>query len=343
MKIEHYVIVFFLAASVLFLVSAYRIQTLEAMDNRTEEYNRNIDQATDDAMNDMIKVTDSFTKDINLDECADGFFNSLFSSFGLVNSPTGQKELAMYIPVMLVTDIDGFYVMHHSGNSAGSVSAMQWTEKMPYYYSGLIDDPHDPSAAYKFILNYRMGDEVSLALTYRGQTKYYDGKYKYLASLYPGDSMISGFCEAASVSGKIFDPKHFDEIRLSAMAYQVSKKMNFYVNEHNAIARSYGISYNFELPESSTDSFARAIDSISLLVIFQGYPYGVGTDDVYSRFSVSGSRLFKVDRYVIEKAPDGVSYYHRPGCSHIVDSSKTYATKKKCAEHGAYPCQYCNP
>ena len=67
MKLEHYVIVFFITTITIFLVANYKVQTLEVLDNRTEEYNRNIDQAADDAMRDMIELTDSFSKEINLE------------------------------------------------------------------------------------------------------------------------------------------------------------------------------------------------------------------------------------------------------------------------------------
>ena len=342
MKLEHYVIVFFITTITIFLVANYKVQTLEVLDNRTEEYNRNIDQAADDAMRDMIELTDSFSKEINLEECQQGFFNSLFASFGVVDSPTGQNELKLYIPVLLVTDVDGFYVMHHCKNEAESISVMQWSHKMPYCFSSIMKDPNDPSAVFKYTIDYRMNDEISLALTYKGVTKFYEGKYKYLSTLYT-DSMLDSFMDAAARPGQVFSAEKFDEIRISAMTYQIAKKVNYYVNKHNDIAGSYGISYEFSLPESSTDSFARTIDSVSMMAIFQGYPFGVGTDDVYSRFSVSGSRLFKTGRYVVQAGEGGVKYYHRSNCPKGTDKSTTFSTKRECAEHGAYPCSSCSP
>ena len=335
--------IFFITISVMVLVLNYKADTLKVLDNRTEEYNRNIDQATDDAMQDMIKVTDSFNKTIDLEQCENGFFSSLYSSFGVIDSPVGQNELKAYIPVILVTDTDGFYIMHHMKNESGSVSQMQWSSKFPYYYSGDLKDTNSPSKVFHYSVNYRMDDEITLVLQYDGSTNYYSGKYKYLTSLYPNDKTLANFMSQASQKGKLFNPSKFDEIRISAMTYQITKKMNYYVNEHNEIAQNYGITYEFKLPESSMDSFSRAIDSISLMAIFQGYPYGTGTDDVYSRFSLSSSRLFKNNRYVVEQGSDGILYYHRSNCSLIKDGKKTYDTKRKCAEHGAYPCPHCNP
>jgi len=343
MKIEHFVTVFFIVVATMFLASNHKVDTLRTLDNRTEEYNRNIDLATDDAMQDMVKVTDSFSKGIDLDACSRGFLSSLYASFGVMDSPTGQEELKMYLPVLLVTDEDGFYIMHHCTNVSGSVSVMQWSSKYPYYYSGVLDSPSDPSAVFRYVVNYKMSDGVSLALTYKGNTTYYEGKYKYLTALYPDDSVLAEFMSLASASGRLFNPEKFDDIRVSAMAYQITKKMNYYVNMHNEIAQNYGISYEFRLPESSTDTFARAVTDISFMAIFQGYPYGVGTDDVYSRFSLSSSRLFKMGRYAVTLGPDGVWYYHRTGCGKATEGSRTFGTKRECAEHGAYPCGVCNP
>lgn len=71
-----------------------------------------------------------------------------------------------------------------------------------------------------------------------------------------------------------------------------------------------------------------------------------GTDDVYSRFSVSGARIYRGGRFYVMPASDGVSYYHRSDCPELEGSRSNYQafdSKKQCAEFGAYPCPKCKP
>ena len=82
----------------------------------------------------MLEVTDSFRHSINLQTCSDKFFKAMYAGFDLMDSPTGCKQLSMYIPILLVTDTDGFYVMYHSPSPDGQYTAKEWTPKMPYFY-----------------------------------------------------------------------------------------------------------------------------------------------------------------------------------------------------------------
>ena len=156
--------------------------------------------------------------------------------------------------------------------------------------------------------------------------------------------IVGGLKSGISVSTDCIEEaatKFFQALRKSD-----TKKANYYVNKHNKIAQAYGISYHFSLPESSTDSFTRTIEDVSLMAIFQGYPYGKGTDDVYSRFSVSGARIYRGGRFYVMPASDGVSYYHRSDCPELEGSRSNYQvfdSKKQCAEFGAYPCPKCKP
>ena len=79
-----------------------------------------------------------------------------------------------------------------------------------------------------------------------------------------------------------------------------------------------------------------------MLAIFQGYPYGKGSNDVYSRFSISGAHLVKGTKYYVTGTGD-TRYYHRSTCSHVTEGLEAYDTRKECAEHYAYPCPDCLP
>lgn len=341
MKLEHFLFLFVILMVVPFITMNSKIQNLQITDNKTVEYNRNIDQATDDAMNNMIEMVDDYDYTVNLDSCAESFFNSLYSSFGLLNNKSGQDKIKWYIPVLLVTNKDGFYVMYHSMNDEGTQSTMQWSGKMPYCYSGIV-------GGLKYTINFSMGDDI--VLYYDGSV--FKGDWHTIKSFYAGDgnaaeygkleAIMSALQNSSDPNAYMVSENAFNAFRLSVMQYQISKKMTYYVNQHNTIASAYGVNYKFSLPVSSTDQFARTIADISVLAIFQGYPIGNASGDTYSRFSVSGARLLKKSHYCLS-IEDGIMYYHRKNCSHVTEGSTEYETKQECAAKGAYPCPYCHP
>ncbi len=357
MDVKHYLVVFVIVMVAVIAKLSNKIDTLEVLDQRSTMYNETIDNAVDDSLNSMLEVQDSFEHTINLDVCNDTFFKALFAGFGVSDSPTGKDQLKMYVPLLLVTDTDGFYIMCHSTNNAGTQTTTAWTPKQPYCYNGTLDSTGGAiPMTYSYQVNYTMGDEVKLTITPAGEKSYYfEGNYKTLVSDYTAailDSsdqaavnVLTKFMQEATKNQKPFNGEYFTNFRNSVMIYQITKKMNYYVNQHNQIARNYGISYTFELPESAMDSFSRTINDISLLAIFQGYPYGKGTDDVYSRFSVSGARLYKADRYQITKE-GSLWYYHRASCSKVANPSAVLDSKgsrAECAALGAYACPDCRP
>ncbi len=370
MQLRHYLIIFVIVFLPLFAKAYMKIDNLQVMDERASNYNETIDNAVDDSLNSLIETQDSLAHQINLETCSDTFFKSIFAGFGVTDSPTGKQQLQMYVPLLLVTDSDGFYVMYHSMNSTKSKTSRVWSTEQPYCASGYLT-PKSSGAVetpIKYQIRFTMSDKIHLSLARETEAYTYEGLYNTFLSENAdigsaAYELLKKFWTTATITkankDAAPDPNKTDwgflakdcwnDFRQSTMIYQITKKMNYYVNEHNAIARQFGISYTFDLPESSMDSFARTIDSISLLAIFQGYPYGSGTDDVYSRFSVSGARLYRGDRYVVTNgAKDGENtplIYHRSSCANL--SGKTvisaYSSKEACASDGAYPCPYCKP
>lgn len=368
MKLEHYLVVFVIVLAAIFVGVELKTNSLETMDKRTSEFNETIDNAVDDSLQSMMEVADSFDHNINLEVCSDTFFKALYAGFGAMDSVTGKEQLKMYVPVLLVTDEDGFYLMYHSTSQLGDYTETAWTPKMAYYYSGTLSgNLSGVPAQFNYQISYTMSTIIKLSIKVvhssgvSGDKSYYFEGHResiveeYLAAGEDATSLavLSAFMSAATAEGQLLSTSNFERFKQSVMTYQITKKMNYWVNEHNKIAKNYGISYNFSLPESSMDSVSRAIGDISLLAIFQGFPYGQGTSDVYSRFSLSGARLYKATRYVIAKA-GSVLYYHRYNCGKLPKtgagginlpeaSYETVTTRRECAKKGAYPCPDCNP
>lgn len=355
MSLKHYLPVFCLVGFAIVLILTFKINSLTVLDQRTSQFNETIDTAVDDTLNSMLAVTDSFAHDVNLQVCSNKFFRALNAGFDLSDSKTGSKQLSMYVPILLLTDTDGFYVCYHSLSPDKQYTAKVWTQKMPYFYSSTVEDSGANSpTSYKYTIDFTMSDLIHLTFTkFEGgvsdKSYSFDGNFNTIVQENAG---AEGLDELQAVWTLLREEKqplsdsNFKRFKQSVMIYQITKKANYYVNKHNKIAQAYGISYHFSLPESSTDSFTRTIEDVSLMAIFQGYPYGKGTDDVYSRFSVSGARIYRGGRFYVMPASDGVSYYHRSDCPELEGSRSNYQafdSKKQCAEFGAYPCPKCKP
>lgn len=357
MNVKHFLMIFSMITLVLILTVNFKIDSLASLNQKTSLYNETIDNAVDDSLNTMLEVTDSFTHQINLKTCSTNFFKSLYAGFDLIDSPTGRVQLSMYVPILVVTDEDGFYIMYHSVSNDEQYTVKEWTPKMPYCYSNTlkVDSGEATPTIYNYTINFTMSDVVQINFTKVAgdgtvESYYVDGNYNTLLKENVGNknyAEIEKFYNAIRASGEPLSDNRFAKLKKSAIIYQITKKANYYVNRHNSIAEAYGVTYNFTLPESSMDSFARTIDDVSMLAMFQGYPYGKGTNDVYTRFSVSGARLFKHSRYYVFREGD-VCYYHRENCDKVkhFDKSKKYEifnTREQCAQYGAYPCPDCKP
>lgn len=363
MELKHYLLIFAIVFVVVFAQASMKVDNLQVLNENTSHYNETIDNAVDDSLNRLLEVQNDISHQVNLTNCSDAFFKSLFAGFGVADSATGQQQLQMYVPLLLLTDYDGFYIMYHSTNTAGNKTTRVWTQQLPYYTSGSLVPKSSGSleTAIDFQIRFTMTEQMYLTLSRGGNSYYFEGLYPTFLIENAGESgysllqkfwstatMTKNQVKAAPDANKKFwgflAEDTWSAYRQSAMIYEITKKMNYYVNEHNSIARQFGISYTFDLPESSMDSFARTISDVSLMAIFQGYPFGTGTSDVYSRYSVSGARLYKATRYpVIEES--GRLTYHRSTCKKLdgVALVATYTSKEECAGLGAYPCPDCRP
>lgn len=298
-----------------------KTQNITAINQKSIEYNQALEGAVDDAVLKLVDMDNSktVTYTLNKEACINQFFRSLYSSFGILNSPSEQKTLLSYIPVITVTDKDGYYISYvdsYKNSESVSTYSRVWSEKKPYFYKG---------------------DKVIISFTFNDYMKVYDpitkvvkeGYYDDLKALYPEEYLFS-------------DKDVFDQVRRNTIVERIQEDMKYYINNYNKIAENFGITYDFYLPAVDENDWQRTIDSISLFVIFQGYPYGYGTNDVFNRYAYAGARVKKADMFFITEN-EGKKIYHRSDCSEVLDFSNPIYSKKECALQGAYPCTKCKP
>lgn len=334
MKMNHFTIAF----ALIFLTYTALIELSNKEQISIAEHLENMDRYFQSAIDDgagKLVTSENERLVVHKEQSAEAFFMSLYSSMGILDSPDKQELLREYLPVFAVTEESGFYVLYSDEytDATGNKSfSKRWSEKIPYVY-----EDED------FVYNFTLEDNVIL----------YD-KNGILNT--PGDIKVVSIDYHEMLANEKYE--NFRKIRpdnfmLDEVSYEQKKRdtiigvletyMNYYVNQHNRIAKQYGILYEFTMPVVDESEWVRSVIGPSIIVFFQGYPYE-GTKETYHRFCVAGAQISKKTAYYVE---DLGTYciYHKYRCNHVLDETKvtTYYSKKESAKAGAYACPICFP
>lgn len=319
MKITNLSLLFVIIMCSIVLTLDIKMNNVQAITSKQIAYKQALDSAVDDAVLSLVEVDSTRELFINKESCLEKFYQSLYANFGILNDKVMQEKMKAYIPVMLVTGEDGYYLYYSLARKVNGTTEIvrQWSEKRPYV---LIED--------NLIINFTFDDYITIYDM--NKLELLQGNYMDLSSVYP-------MCEV------LRDKNRFDEARRTTILNHILDDMNYFINQHNRIAEHFGITYHFSLPSIDREEWYRTIDDIGFFVLFQGYPYGFNTNDVFNQFSYAGARIRKSDCYYISTDVDGKSYYHKETCSKSINHEYPYYSKKECALRGAYPCSQCNP
>ena len=314
MKWTNLAIVFFLLEISLFIILDMRVFNLTAVVNQKVEYNKALDSAVDDSVINLVEVDRQRKLVLNKEKAVEQFYQSLYANFGAMGNPSLEKTLKGYVPVILVTDKDGFYLFYFDSYQSGKETYLtqRWSEKQPYAYE-----------ISNYIINFTL--DTYLTVYDKNTHQLYEGEYKDLEGLFQ-DTFLA-------------EEETFHIVRRNTIISSIEEKMDKYINNYNNIAKQFGITYQFWLPEIDKTDWYRTIDDISMLVLFQGYPFHFAGTDTYNRYAIGGARIKKSRVYYITEE-DGRKLYHRSDCAHISNSANTtaYFTCEECAFEGAYPC-----
>lgn len=334
-KLYHFTISFILIAITFLIITDIRTNNLNAVVNNKKEIDRYIDTAIDDAVIRLIEVGENNMISINKEKAIESFMTSLYSSFNILSNQEKQKELSLYIPVIVVTLEDGYYIYYYDEYKdvdQHTYAIARWSEKLPYYY----EDEH-------FIYGFTLGDNISILdksglLDGSGKQKVYEMNFNEMRENY--SSVIS------SPDHFLLNNEKFNTVRKTIIADLIESTMAYYTSHHNKIASNYGITYNFSLPPISNNEWMPYLDDWGIFIVFQGYPYGNEAGEVYNRFASAGAKISKDKLYYIEQV-DWHLVYHRASCTKVNEESILYSTEPyltigECVREGAYACPECN-
>lgn len=332
MKIYHFAllfIIFFLGAVIKTDISIGR---LKAIENDKNEIEIGLSSATSDAVSYLSKTGSYGGSSINKEEVLNTFFSSLYSSMGIISDPSAQAELEIYIPVILLCDLDGYYVYYYDeyrGADGNTYVERTWSDKMPY---SLEDD--------YFIYRFTLTDKVYLYdknSIFAYSNPVIDINYKDFQTASEYADFRANYSDCI-----MLNDEDFVLARKSAIINKLEDVLAYYTSRHNIIASRQGITYSFSFPEGRTDEWAGYIDDVNILVVFQGYPYGPDNNYTYNKVASSGGNIAKNAKYYVEKK----SWYllaHTGSCEKLMESTtlleETFDTIEECAYLGAYCCE----
>ncbi|MDF2845412.1 MAG: putative rane protein [Herbinix sp.] len=337
MKLYHYILIYMLIAVVTVIVLDIETNDLKAIIANKEMIDKNLNTALDDGISRLTKSEDKYGISINKDAAMQSFFQSLETSFGVLSDPKAIEKLTMYIPVVAITMEDGFYVFHSDTiKELEGVTTItkRWSEKIPYYY-----EDND------FIYGFTLGDVISLydkngILSNNGSQKYYKVDYHDLSTKVEYSSFRSKRPNSFLLSAG------YDERKKGILIKVIEKSLAYYTSKHNRIATQYGITYNFSLPTVNKDDWELYLETNSMFVVFQGYPYGTEARETYNRIVSAGAKISKKNVYYLEQK-DWYLIYHKDTCEElgkngILFMEAPYYEVKECVKAGAYACPICS-
>lgn len=312
MKLYHFTLIFAAVAALMLGTVGLQVgeQYYASADNGF--YDEALDRACDAAAG-VLKECGERSTTAARDKAVRIFFDSLAASLAISGNVPAVLSLEMYVPVILVTEADGFYVYASQSDGTGLKGHTYrfWSEKHRYSYA-------DSERVYIFDSDDSL---LSVSIDEDGQPM----------------SVRLGFGDAAL-------PDNIEEIRQETIVDMLEQQLRISCSEHNRVASELGIEYDFTIPETDGGIYLRTAAGTGFAAFFQGYPIRQSSDEVYSGYSFAGAGVTPKEMFFINIEGEGYSspqYSHIAGCPYLSDWSVMYTTGKECALAGARECPEC--
>lgn len=286
-------IVFAMLLLILFTIVNQRIQSVVTISNLQIHYNTAIDNAVEDTLMQAVDMDSSEYHTIDFAKVTTTFLHYFSWNMGLEANSMKGRLLSNYIPVITYVTQDGYYIAHHSEvdllsesgeckeesayNSNRNWNPSEWNEWTENSQITVSDKKLFYEEYHNYTIQYTLNDYVRITDKITGEVT--EGMYQDVSLVLPGI-----LPEEASL---------FERERRRVVIDCISTSMNEYITNYNQIAEQYGIQYQFTLPTIEKEDWYRTIDDISMIVLFQGYPYGNHIIGQYNRVALGGARLRK--------------------------------------------------
>ena len=285
MKLSQYILLFLSIAAVFLGAADSGARILQAGITEKLMMDEYVGQAADDALKQLVIYDDGAGAVIEKEAVVDRFFLSLFSSLAILDDGAARAKLMQYIPVMAVTDYDGFYIRYarEKEGTDGVTLEYVWTDKQ--YYT-----VEDEWAACRF--------EKDNTVLLCDKTGILTGTVSKSVRLDYRELSGSAYERFQKAAGEHFllSEEAFRAEKRNTITRKLEEQLRYYCTAHNRIARKLGIGYEFAFPDMDAAGGERAVPDIGLLIVFQGYPLKDAGGIPYERFLLSGAYIKKTQK-----------------------------------------------
>jgi len=269
MSVSDFGLVFSIMLCTCIFVHSIHYQDFQMMQFLQVQYNLAVDQAVEAAMFDVVESDTQSTLYMNKEEIIDNFLEALFVNLGIEEEPMKKEWCKFYIPYILFVEKDGILPFIQRNSQIEGLVSFQDGEKVFYEWEG------------------ECGDVLQVALD--DYVKYYDktrnkrieGYYKEISASFPNWFR--------------WEVNEFRERKKQLIIELIETCTNECINHQNQIAKQFHIQYQFTLPKIEYEEWYRTIQDISMLVLFQGYPYGNGVTGRFNRVAIGAARIKKAE------------------------------------------------
>jgi hypothetical protein len=330
MKIYHFALLFLIFFAAVVIKTDVKIGKMEDMAAEKVAMIESLYTASSDAIDDLAAAGNYGSNTIEKDEVINTFYSSLYANLGIISDKNAQAEIEMYIPVILLCDSDGYYVYYYNDykdNDGKTYTKRIWSEKMPYPY-------RDDCFNYCFSLT----DKVSIHDVNELLPDTIQNVFEMDYHEFQTEEIYEEFRDN-NRNCILLNDELYELTRKQTILNQLEEVLSYYTNKHNYIARQNGITYNFAFPPGSEEEWAQYLDDVSMVVVFQGYPYGADKNYTFNKVASAGANIIKKSFYYVEEK----SWYklaHKAGCPSLINNTmvmeETFDSIEECAKIGAY-------
>ena len=313
MRRGHFAMFFGIAFFMCLMTTVLRQFQFELSSKEKERTDTAVLFAADTAANELLGSGMNLSS--MLGSAADRFFCSL-----AVSTNKDVEELMVYVPLLLVTCDDGFYLNILTLDK--NMLSRRWTECLSYAYE-------DDEFLYRLCLN----GEITSRKKDTGEIVH--TSYHAVQS----DSYLMSYYRTS----RLFASEDvYQSILQAAVTASIEREMALAMEEESYLVGSigYGISYTAPsflaiLPENYGRTFA---------AVYQGFPgvYGVGFS--YNGVTAASYTVARNEYLVALPQSTGVYYAvaHHEGCTHLTGSEAGPVDKDTAIRtYGAYACPDC--
>lgn len=326
MKTTNFVIMFLMIVVPFFIKMDMMVSDQKMVNRLESQYSAALHTAVQDAavalqQNEYQENEASYAStkffNANKDAAIETFWKSMNINFGAGEDSVAQGVLATYVPVIAVTDYNGFHIYaftEYTDAEGNKVSKHEWKPEKPYSYSDQAGNS----------INFTLDSYVTV---YEASTRTWIKGYR---------EDLEGLTGIALLDNK----EQFDETRHRTIVNAVQKDVAYFINKHNQFALRLGSYYDFKIPLLPNEEWTNSVDDIGIMAFVQGIPVG---HQFYNNYAFSSGRIVK--KNVVYGTVDdrtGLKYYYRSSYPLNYRVQETFTSEKDAAAAGYMPTNTLN-